>query len=83
MTQGYFWSKKNGLVVKGWDLFSRDSRLIPHAGSHFWFGCGMPFILAMSMEKNTGGRLCVGKEKPILMGKDIGHNLSTMASALL
>ena len=53
---------RNGSMVKGWSSWSRDLGSIPSAGGHFWFGRGVPFILARSLQnwtKNTGGPLCV------------------------
>ena len=49
-------------MVKGWGTWLRDLGSIPSVGSHFWFGCDVPFILARSLRnrtKNTGGPLCV------------------------
>ena len=45
-----------------WSWGLRDPSSIPSAGSHFWFGCGVSFILARSFRnvtKNTGNPLCV------------------------
>ena len=47
---------------KCWGSWSRDPSSIPCSGSHFWFGCGVPFILARSLRngtKNPWGSLCV------------------------
>ena len=75
---------RSGPMVKGWDSWSRDPGSIPSAGRHFWFGCGVPFILARSLRngtENTGGPLCVctphmqSKDPPLPLRKrvaDIG-----------
>ena len=42
--------------------FDQEFQVQFPARSHFWFGCGVPFILARSLRngtKNTGGPLCV------------------------
>ena len=44
---------RNGPMVKGWDLWSRDSGSIFSAGRHFWFGCGLPFTLARTLLNGT------------------------------
>ena len=52
----------NGPMVKGWGLWLREPDSISRTGSHFWFGCGVPFILARSLRngtKHTVGRPCV------------------------
>ena len=44
---------RSGPKVKGWDSWSRDPGSIPSASNHFWFGFGVPFVLARSSQNVT------------------------------
>ena len=35
------------------NLSRASLKLIPKTGSHFWFGCGVPLILARSLQNGT------------------------------
>ena len=53
---------RNGPMVEGWGLWSRDPGSIPCAGSCFWFGYGAPHILARYLQNGTKiseGPMCV------------------------